>query len=305
MLSKKQIWSVIAIMATIVIVIAAGSYFLYSYQNENSNSEDFSNSKENFSSSSSYTSNGNMQESTGKSSSSTNQVPTSEHTTDKKQQMVYHADIQIQVNQLSAAKKQLDQIAKQTSASMVNSSNSEKADERYIRVTYNVPQNQFQTFIEHSKKISDIPPDIQIAGDDVSEELVDLQSRIKAKKAMEARLIAMMNKATTTSDLLDIENALGNVQEQLEQLTGRQQYLKHRVAFSTITVEITSSTYQPLQTKYSFINQVSKEFIDSCVNMWIGLQLFAIWLAQALPYLILIGIISFVTIFVIRKKRKS
>ncbi|MXQ55498.1 DUF4349 domain-containing protein [Shimazuella alba] len=300
-MSKKQIWLVIGIMATIVVFIVVGSYFFHSYQNGNLNSEDFSNSKTSFSSPSS---NGNMQESTGK-SSSTNQVLTSDHTTEKKQQMVYHADIQIQVNQLQTAKKQLDHIAKQTSASMVSSSNSEKADERYIRVTYNVPQNQFETFLEHSKKISDIPPDIQIAGEDVSEELVDLQSRIKAKRAMEARLIAMMDKATTTSDLLDIENTLGNVQEQLEQLTGRQKYLQHRVAFSTITVEITSSTYQPLQTQYSFINQASKEFLDSCINMWIGLQLFAIWLAQALPYLILIGIISLVAILVLRKKRKS
>lgn len=235
----------------------------------------------------------------------TEQIPQTNNTAGKQKQMVYHANIYLQVTKLQAAKNELDKIAKQSKATIVSSSDTEKLDERHLRVTYNVPQAQFQTFVDHSKKISDTVPDIQIQGDDVSEELVDLSARIKAKKAMETRLLAMMEKATTTSDLLDIENTLGTVQEQLEQLTGRQQYLQHRVAFSTITVELSSSTYQPIQTKYSFVNQISQGFVNSCKNLWTGLQLFIIWLAKALPYLIIITIVIVPVLLYVKKRQNK
>lgn len=280
----------------------AGCYLLGSYTNKNGSSD--RNTSFNTRSYNSAPTSSTEQSSKNFSGKTTDRIPQTNNIAGKQQQMVYHANIYLQVTKLQTAKIELDKIAKQTKATIVSSSDTEKLDERNLRITYNVPQKLFQTFLDHSKKISDTIPDIQIQGEDVSEELVDLSARIKAKKAMEARLLAMIGKATTTSDLLDIEKTLGTVQEQLEQLTGRQQYLQHRVAFSTITVELSSSTYQPVQTKYSFINQISQGFVNSCKNLWIGLQLFIIWLAKALPFLILITIVI-VPVLLYFKKRQN
>lgn len=188
---------------------------------------------------------------------------------------------------------------------MVSSSDTTSTDERNIRITYQVPQQKFQLFLAYSKKISDTAPDIQIYVEDVSEELVDLSARIQSKKAMEARLLTMMNKAVTIDELLNIENTLGNVQEQIEQLVGKQQYLQHRVAFSTVTVELRSTTYPIVQTHYSVTNQIARGFMDSCKNLWTGLQLFIIWFAKVLPYLLLIIIISFPIIQLIKRRQKK
>jgi hypothetical protein len=296
-LINKKYW-----FLSITLVVMVGCYLLGSYFNDNESR----NFKEPFNNQS-YNSTPTMstdQSSKSYSGKTTEQIPQTNNIAGKQQQMVYQANIHLHVTKLQAAKTELDKIAKQTKATIISSSDAEKLDGRNLRITYSVPQQQFQLFIDHSKKISNTVPDIQIQGEDVSEELVDLNARIKAKKAMEARLLAMMGKAVTTSDLLDIENTLGGVQEQLEQLTGRQQYLQHRVAFSKITVEISSSAYQHVQTKKSFIDQTSQAFVDSCENIWIGLQLFVIWLSQALPYLILITIII-VPVLLYIKKRKN
>ena len=271
--------------AIIVIFVMMGSYLLGSYH-----------------SSSSYSPN-NIQTSSEK-SISTDSIPSNSQTSERTQQMVYQADIQLQVSKLDDAKKKLDVLAKKFSTSLVSSSETEEFEEKQFRVTYHVPQSKFQTFLDHIKKISENPASVQITSEDVGEELIDLQARIKAKKAMETRLIAMMNKANTTGDLLDIETSLGNAQEQIEQLTGRQQYLKYHVAFSTVNVELNTSTYQPLHTEKSFFHEVIKSFLDSCMNMWIGLQMLVIYLAKAFPYLVVIGLIWLVVLF-IRKKRKS
>jgi hypothetical protein len=291
-LSKKKLWSVLFV--AIVIFVMIGSYLLGAYQQDGDHSS-FSSNRIQTNSEKSITT-----------TDSTNPSPSgNQHqTTKSSQQMVYRADLQLQVTKLDGAKKKLDDIAKQFSASLVSSSESEELDEKQIRVTYQVPQNKFQAFLDHTKKISENPASVQISAEDVGEELVDLQARIKAKKAMETRLIAMMSKASTTNDLLDIEETLGDVQEQIEQLSGRQEYLKYHVAFSTVTVELNSSTYQPLQAKNSFFQEVSKSFIDSCINMWLGLQVIVIYLAVAFPYLLLIGIIWLI-IYLIRKKRKA
>jgi hypothetical protein len=296
------------ILPIVAVFLMAGFYMLGSYSNQNGNQDRSSISKSNsydqspssFQSHTSKEFSGQMDQ-----SSPSTQMPKTSNVAGKEQQMVYEADIQMQVTKLPEAKRELDKVAKQNNATMVSSSDSQNLDQRTIRITFNVPQAQFQTFIDHSKKISENTPDIQIQGDDVSEELVDLTARIKAKRAMESRLIAMMNKATTTSDLLAIEQTLGNVQSELEQLTGRQQYLKHRVSYSTVTITISSSTYQPLQTKYSFINQLSQGFLNSCKNLWTGLQLFVIWLAKSLPYLILIAVIAIPVVLYFKKRHRK
>ncbi|WP_245596768.1 DUF4349 domain-containing protein [Shimazuella kribbensis] len=298
------------IVPIVVVLLMIGFYMLGSSNSQNgSGNQDHSSTSESntYESSPSSFQSHNSKEISGQmdQSSTTSQMPNTSKVAGKEQQMVYQADLHMQVTKLPEAQKELDEVAKQHKASMVSSSDSQNLDERVIRITYNVPQTQFQTFIDHSKKISENTPEIQIQGEDVSEELVDLTARIKAKRAMETRLIVMMNKATTTNDLLAIEQTLGNVQTELEQLTGRQQYLQHRVAFSTVTIEISSSTYQPLQTKYSFINQLSQGFLQSCKNLWTGLQLFVIWLAKALPFLILIVVVAIPAILYFKKRQKK
>jgi hypothetical protein len=300
-MNKKKYWFLFSVIFIFVLI---GCYFLGSFTNENGNQDSFS-SFESRSYNSSPSSSNSSQTSKNFSEKTTEQIPQTDTITGKQQKMVYYANIHLQVNNLQLAKNELDKIANQTKATIVSGSETERLDERNIRITYNVPQSQFQTFLDLSKKISDTTPNVQIQGDDASEELVDLVARIKAKKAMESRLLAMMAKATTTNDLLDIENTLGTVQEQLEQLTGRQQYLQHRIAFSTITVEISSTTYQPLQTKYSFLNEISRGFINSCKNLWTGLQLFIIWIAKALPFLILFTIIAIPVLLYFKKRQNK
>src|SRR5690606_18783760 len=73
---------------------------------------------------------------------------------------------------------------------------------------------------------------------DVTEEYVDLQSRLRSKQAVEERLLSFMKEAEKTDDLLKISNDLARVQEQIEQIKGRMNYLENHVAFSTITINI-------------------------------------------------------------------
>lgn len=221
-----------------------------------------------------------------------------------KQEMVYHANIELQVRNIDTTIQQLSQLATKHQATVMNSDDSQKREGREVRLRYRVPQKMFLTFIDSSKKIANISSEIQVEADDVTEELVDLQARITAKKALQTRLIAMTNRAADVSELLDIEKTLSDVQTELEQLTGRQQYLKHHVAYSTVSFTLQSSNLQIPATSISLLDEAIQSFVTSCQTMWAGLQLGIIWLAAALPYLLVLAVIAVVILLIIRRKKR-
>lgn len=96
----------------------------------------------------------------------------------------------------------------------------------------------------------------------MTEEYVDLFSRLKAKQVVEARLIAFMEKATKADDLVKFSDQLGKVQVEIEQLKGRMRYIDQSVACSTIELRL----YQRLKDQSAALN--SKEDSSLMQRAW-------------------------------------
>jgi hypothetical protein len=79
------------------------------------------------------------------------------------------------------------------------------------------------------------------AGQDVSQELVDLEARIRHLEAVEARLLGFLDEANTVAAALAVQSELNRVQLELEQGRGRLDYLEDQVAFATVSLEVRES----------------------------------------------------------------
>lgn len=101
-------------------------------------------------------------------------------------------------------------------------------------ITVRVPRGRFETTLAAVDQIGDVLHR-EIDAQDVTDEHVDLEIRIKNARAMQHRLTELLTKASV-KDALEIEMELHRVTEELERLEGRMKVLKDRVAFSTITV---------------------------------------------------------------------
>ena len=77
-----------------------------------------------------------------------------------------------------------------------------------------------------------------VHGEDVTEEFVDLEARIRNAEQVRARLAGLLEQATRIEEMLNIEQELARIQERIEQMRGRLQYLSHRVELSTISVRL-------------------------------------------------------------------
>lgn len=146
---------------------------------------------------------------------------------------------------------------------------------------------------------------ITIQGNDVTEEMVDLEARLKAKKATEKRLFDLMNKATDSSSLLKISQQLDTIQAQIEQIEGRLQYLKNRVEFSEVMVTLTKKEVVSAPDNASMGLEMKEAFLQSIQWMINVGKNGLIFLAGAIPVLFGLSLIGIPIYLLIRNRLKK
>lgn len=116
------------------------------------------------------------------------------------------------------------------------------------RLRLRVPAESLNQALERIRDLSEEVKTEDVTGQDVTDEYVDLQSRMRHLEATEERLLAFMDDAEDTEAALSVYDRLQNTQAQIEQVRGRIQYLEQSAAMATITLTITPSRLaQPIQ----------------------------------------------------------
>ena len=86
------------------------------------------------------------------------------------------------------------------------------------------------------------------SGQDVSNEYVDLQSKLTNLEATTARIRDFLNDAETIDETLTISAQLAELEAQIEQVKGQMRYYEGRSAYSTVTVNLVPQHPTPTPT---------------------------------------------------------
>ncbi|HUN21973.1 MAG TPA: DUF4349 domain-containing protein [Anaerolineales bacterium] len=105
-------------------------------------------------------------------------------------------------------------------------------------ITAGVPVTQFEKALSRLRELSVQVLDESASGQDVTNEYVDLESRIRNLEATRDRIREFLEQAKTVEEALKINEQLAQVESEIEQVQGRIQYLAGRAAFSSLTIEI-------------------------------------------------------------------
>ena len=105
------------------------------------------------------------------------------------------------------------------------------------QVTFQVPADRFEAVVAEVRK-KGTPQTISISGNDVSQQYVDLQARLRNAEGQRNAMLALMQQAKSVNDTIQIQNQLGQITAQIEQLRGQIGYLEHSTTFSTLAVSI-------------------------------------------------------------------
>ncbi len=115
-------------------------------------------------------------------------------------------------------------------------------------VTLRIPAESLDIALERIRDLATEVRSERISGQDVTEDYVDLQSRLRHLEATEARLLEFLEEADDTEAALAVYEQLREVEAEIEQVKGRMQYLEQSAAMATITLDITPDELaQPIQ----------------------------------------------------------
>lgn len=156
--------------------------------------------------------------------------------------LIYKANVTMKVKDYGAAQSEIRDLVTLAGGYILQFSENNTVHEQGGQFTLKIPSGGFSSFLKDLEKIPVLSPvQRSMQGQDVSEEYVDLDSRLKAKQILEARYMEFMQKATKTDELVAFTNELGKIQEEIERIKGRMRYIDQNVAFSTVEIRI----YQP------------------------------------------------------------
>jgi Flp pilus assembly protein TadB len=105
-------------------------------------------------------------------------------------------------------------------------------------MTIRIPADKFQESLAEIRKTVDRVVVETVSGQDVTEEFVDIEARLKTKKALEERFLEIMKQAKSVNDALNVERQLAEVRTEIERIEGRKRFLENQTSLSTITLEL-------------------------------------------------------------------
>lgn len=128
-----------------------------------------------------------------------------------------------------------------------------------------------------------------VTGDDVTQDYVDVSSRLSNLEAAESQLRQIMEDAVRTQDVLDVYNELVRTRGEIEVLRGRLNYYDEAAAFSLVTVELVpEAIQQPIQIAGWSPGRTVENAVASLLNVLQGLADFVIrFVIVGLPLLLI------------------
>jgi hypothetical protein len=237
------------------------------------------------------------------------EIPTQDQPTQEQQRLIIrNGTMNLEIESYDEADKKINELVKNldgyTSAS---SSSMNAAGKKQGSLTIKVPAEKFDELIAKLGEIGQISSQ-NITSSDVTEEYIDLGARLKTERELEQRLISLLDtKASTLSDVIEIEGKLATVRQKIESVEGRMKYLRSQAAFSTLTVSIFEPSLLDTSSGGGFFYEIGQAFKQGLEGFTDVLKAIIIAAIALLPLLVFLAIIVFVIVRVIKwySKKKA
>ena len=205
----------------------------------------------------------------------------------QQQKLIKESYLRYETQDMTKSYSDLAEIISKNNGYIQDDSESKGYNRITRQLTIRLPSDNFQKSIDAISKIVPFFETKRINSKDVTEEFIDLEARLKAKKTLETRYLELLSKAKNVKEILEIELELASIREEIEAKQGRLKYLENKVSLSTITVEFFKTTAETGDTQ-SYGSKMWKA-ISSGFN---GLSFFFLGLLNIWPLLIFFVVIG-------------
>lgn len=181
--------------------------------------------------------------------------------------------------------------------------NGNEGGSRYASFTIKVPSDKYGAFLDSAAQAGNLLSRSETS-EDLTEQYVDVDARLKSLRTQEERLLEMMGEAQQLSDLILIQEQLSNVQYEIESYTTQQRYLDNRIDYSTVYASV-QEVARITEVQDSYWSRITAAFGEGWRAAGQALQQLGIWLVRLLPLILLAAVVLVIVLVVRRKLRKK
>lgn len=223
------------------------------------------------------------------------------------QMVIYQADLQLRVKKFEETLQNIEaQVIKY--GGYISQSNVAKDGIEQVsgQITVRVPQKNFQAFLHDAEGQAAEVLQRSITGTDVTEEYIDLDSRLKSKRVVEERLTSFMQSAQKTEDLLKISADLAAVQEEIETIQGRMKFLENQTSLSTVHLTLYENQVIVPNLEDEDLNtwdKTKKQFMKSTNMLLAAISGLFVFIVGNIPILVILAVAAVLIYQYIKKTR--
>lgn len=201
--------------------------------------------------------------------------------------LIRNGSLSFETSDVKKTKTTIDAICKELNAYISNESQNSYSSRLQYNQTIRVTADKFDLLMQKIEAEASQVEGKNVNTEDVTEEFIDVEARLKTKKDLETRYREILKQAKTVDEIITIERQITEVRSDIESMEGRLKYLSSQVAYSTLTV----SFYETIGTDFGFGSKIGGafgtgwdyflSFLIGVVNVWpfLILMALAIWLA--------------------------
>lgn len=223
--------------------------------------------------------------------------------------IIRNADLTLEANAPEEAMAKINQIAESKGGFVVesqqSSSDSKAATRDVVTMIVRVPAARFNETLEEIRKTASRVLVETVKGEDVTEEFIDIEARLKTKKALEQQFLEIMKQAKSVEDALNVQTELADVRGEIEKIEGRRRFLENQSSLSTVKIRLQTPAAFSANSS-GFASQLSQAFgkgFDAALGFILGLVTFVV---AILPFLLVVVLpLALVIRYFLKRQRRQ
>ncbi len=203
--------------------------------------------------------------------------------TAEERMIVRTGEMSLVIEDVISSRDEIAQLAIRLGGYVVSSRISGEEQDRRGWISIRVPDDRFEQALAKLGELAVRVTSESTSSRDVTEEYIDLQSRLKNAEATESQYLALLEKAEV-EETIRIYELLHQVRREVEQIKGQMQYLERTSSMSLIEVRLEAeTTTKPLVRAGWSVLEVLKSAVRGIVTFGQWLGTIAIWLLIFIP----------------------
>jgi hypothetical protein len=211
--------------------------------------------------------------------------------------------MEIRVKELAEGRKQVDTLVKKFRGYYAEETFNNMDFSHGYSLKIRIPSDRFESFVGDLESGLGELAYKNITSRDVTEEFIDLETRLKNKRNYLNRYADLLKRAGSVKDILDIQEKTRLIEEEVESVQGRLKYLNNQVDYSTLDLQLSKKNdfNEFSRNKGSFADRLRM----SVVKGWFGLVTFTLFIIRIWPFWIIVGILYYLIRIILKRRHRK